>query len=382
MSAPALSPLPVGYQRFHRNPFVNYQLNRTHAEGYAREDDLKQAAAKIADFDDYVRELLAQADRAEREGRLQNAAAYVRSAEFFTPHRSPRKRAVYERFADLFDRAFAGEGVERVEVPFGESALPTSILRARGGSSHGTVLFHGGFDSLVEEFFCIWARLADAGFDVIAFDGPGQGGARALHGHVFDHDWEKPVRAILDHFELDQVTLIGMSMGGYWALRAAAFEPRVTRVIAWPPVYDWLVQLPGFVRPLVRWMLAWPGFLRWSIRLRARLSSTLRHIVAHTLYIQGDSQDPVDVVRWFLAMNARHLHSERVHAHVLLLCGENDGFQPPKLMRAQVRALTQAASVTTRVFTAQEHADQHCQMGNLELATRVATEWLVSGPGA
>jgi alpha-beta hydrolase superfamily lysophospholipase len=62
-----------------------------------------------------------------------------------------------------------------------------------GGPSRGTVLLHGGFDSLIEEFFAIWQRIAAAGFDVIAFEGPGQGGARALGGLTFDHDWEKPV---------------------------------------------------------------------------------------------------------------------------------------------------------------------------------------------
>ena len=61
---------------------------------------------------------------------------------------------------------------------------------------------------------------------------------------------------------------------------------------------------------------------------------------------------------------------------MLLLAGEHDAFQPPTLMHAQARALVNAASVTTRIFTAAEHADQHCQMGNLELATKVVIDWL------
>lgn len=52
----------------------------------------------------------------------------------------------------------------------------------------------------------------------------------------------------------------------------------------------------------------------------------------------------MDAVDWFLGMNADHLGSNRVTQDVLLLCGENDAFQPPVLMRAQVGALIGARS--------------------------------------
>ena len=51
--------------------------------------------------------------RADHEGRVANAAFYARAAEFFTPPRSTDKRRRYERFIDLFDRAFA-EGTHRI----------------------------------------------------------------------------------------------------------------------------------------------------------------------------------------------------------------------------------------------------------------------------
>ena len=115
--------------------------------------------------------------------------------------------------------------------------------------------------------------------------------------------------------------------------------------------------------------------MRWSVRIRARLAPTLRQVVEQTLYIVG-SDDPIAVVDWFLAMNADHLGSERVTQDVLLLCGEHDSFQPPSLARAQATALTAARSVSLRIFTRAENADQHCQMGNIDLACRVLTEWL------
>ena len=116
-------------------------------------------------------------------------------------------------------------------------------------------------------------------------------------------------------------------------------------------------------------------FMRWSVRTRARLVPTLRFVVDQTLYII-DSDDPADVVDWFLAMNPDHLASQRITQDVLLLCGEHDAFQPPALTRAQAEALNAARSVTVRMFTKAEHADQHCQIGNLDLACRVLTTWL------
>ena len=375
MSDGAVTRLPVGFERFHRRAFVNYQLNRAHALGYADREELRAAAASIDGRDDCVRVFDDLASAAERAGRLRHAASYQRIAEFFTPGTDPLKVARYLRYRALFDSGFADTGATREDVAYQGASLPAYRLAAHGGVSRGVVLLHGGFDSLIEEFFVIWERLAAAGFDVIAFDGPGQGGARALGGLTFDHDWEKPVAAILDHFGVDRASLVGISMGGYWALRAAGREPRIEGVVSWPPVYDWLHRVPPGVRNAARVMLRRRRFMRWNVRVRTRLVPTLRLVVDQALYLV-DSDDPMDAVDWFLGMNATHLGSDRVTQDVLLLCGEHDRFQPPVLTRAQQRALTNARSVEVRTFTAAEHADQHCQMGNLDLACRVVTDWL------
>ncbi|MFC7620259.1 alpha/beta hydrolase family protein [Microlunatus sp. GCM10028923] len=373
--------LPVGFERFHRQPFLNYQLNRAHGLGFARPADLRLAAARISRTAEAPRVFDALSAQAEAEERLRNATSYLRLAEFFTPPDSVERIGRYRRYRRLFDAAFAGLGFARHEVPYADGALP-AYRWPTTGPSRGTVLVHGGFDSLIEEFFVIWQRIAAAGFEVVAFEGPGQGGARRLSGLGFDHDWEKPVAAILDHFGLASAGIVGLSMGGYWALRAAAKEPRISRAVAWPPVYDWLQQVPGPVRPALRVMLARRGFMRQSVRLRARLFPALGFVVGQALY-NLDRDDPMDAVDWFLGMNAEHLGSDRITQDVLLLCGEHDTFQPPVLTRAQAEALVSARSVTVRVFTGAEHADQHCQLGNLDLACRVLTDWLRSpGPGS
>ncbi|MFI7582653.1 alpha/beta fold hydrolase [Kocuria sp. M1N1S27] len=375
MDDPDLVALPVGFVRFHRRAFINYQLNRAHALGFADRDELVEAAAHVRSMEDCAGVFEALSSRAADDARPRHAAGYARVAEFFTPPRSGEKVERYRRCRELYDIVFAGTPVVRHEIPCAGGTVPAYRLPATGPPTGSTVLLHGGFDSLIEEFFPLWQRVAAAGFDVIAFDGPGQGGARTLHGLTFDHDWEKPVGAVLDHFGLEQAALVGISMGGYWALRAAGHEPRIHRVVAWPPVYDWLHRLPPVLRGPTRTMARHRRFMRWSVRTRARLSPTLRVVVDQVLYML-DSHDPADVADWFLGMNAEHLDSGRVDQDVLLMCGEHDAFQPPALTRAQAGALTAARSVTTRMFTRAEHADQHCQMGNLELACQVLTAWL------
>ncbi len=367
--------LPIGFERFHKKQFINYQLNRAHSLGYGRRDEIVEAAGRVKGAADCVRVFDEVSMVASDEGRPANAACYTRVAEFFTAGESPAKVERYRRYRDLFDAATAGENVERHEVPYADRSLPAYVVRANGPVRHGTVLMHGGFDSLIEEFYAIWHRIAYAGFDVIAFDGPGQGGARRLSDLTFDHDWEKPVGAVLDYFAVERAALVGISMGGYWALRAAGREPRIDRVVSWPPVFDWLLRVPGMVRPLTKVMLDRRGFMRWSVRIRARLVPTLGLVVDQTLY-NIDSRDPYDVVRWFLGMNPGHLDSQRITQDVLVMVGEHDRFQSPKLAAAQVESLTSARSVTVRTFTEEEHADQHCQMGNLELACEVLTTWL------
>ena len=59
--------------------------------------------------------------------------------------------------------------------------------------------------------------MAEAGYEVIIFEGPGQGAAIRKHNLIFTHKWEQTVTAVLDHFDLrlSDVTLIGISLGGY-----------------------------------------------------------------------------------------------------------------------------------------------------------------------
>ncbi|MCC6496469.1 MAG: alpha/beta fold hydrolase [Propionibacteriaceae bacterium] len=373
--------LPVGYHRFARSRFVNYQLNRWYSLGFTRFDDVAEAGRRIRSFEDNARVFGSLAGAAEAEGRLRNAAFYYRAAEFLVDPADPAKLPLYQRFRETFDAGFIEEEIERELVPYGDGALSAARLTPRG-PARGTVVIHGGFDSFIEEFFCFWRFFRDLGYEVVAFDGPGQGASHRLHGVPHDHDWEKPVGRVLDHFGLEDVTLLGISFGGYWCVRAAAFDKRISRVIVHPPLFDLLAPYPPTVQGFLHWMVRHERFMAWSIRTRTALVPVLRHAVRNCLYITNQlDREPTVVVPWFLGMNAAHLHSELVDQHVLITVGAADRFQSPRLASLQAAALTNARSVTSRVFTSAENAQNHCQMGNLGLALSVMADWLEAHSG-
>lgn len=375
---------PVGYERFHRDPLFNFQLNRAYSFGYARFEDLETAGQRIVTFADWKATMLRLADEALAEERLVNAAFYTREAEIFTFADDPDKEPLYERFVELFDRAFADHPIRRCLVPYQGVSLSALVVEPEG-PPRGWILLHGGYDSFIEEFTSMMGSLAASGFRVIGFEGPGQGAVRRRAGLPLDFRWEGPVGAMLDHFGLDDVTLVGLSMGGYFALRAAAFEPRVSRVIASGHAYDyrkvapaaatWLLELfrdhlRELTNRLARWKIRRGGMEAWNIR--------------HMMYV-FDVDEPMAALDRAFAMNEANLHAGEVRQDVLLLVSREDRFIPFRLHAEQVRRLTAARSVTERVFTRAEHAQNHCQIGNLPLALEMMREWIerkMDGPAA
>jgi hypothetical protein len=67
--------------------------------------------------------------------------------------------------------------------------------------------------------------------------------------------------------------------------------------------------------------------------------------------------------------------SERVQQDVLLLAGARDHYVPLPQLWDQIRLLSNARSIAARVFTAQEQAQAHCQVGNLPLAIDTISDW-------
>jgi len=366
---------PVGYHQFHKKRLFNFQLNRWYSLGYAGFEDCVEAGRAVKTFDDWKREMLKLAEKAVAEGGLLRAAFYYRAAEFYLLAEVPEKELLYDEFSRLFYRATQNDKIERFSVPYQEGFLPVIKVHSVG-ERKGTLVMHGGFDSFIEEFYSMMRYFSERGYEVIAFDGPGQGAARRKYGLALDLEWEKPVKAVLDYFSFDRVTLLGISMGGWLCLRAAAFEPRITRVIATGHAIDYMKSMNSAFRAIHLWFFKHArGFMDKMAAKKFQGESIPAWAVKHMMYITK-KEKPMDALETYLLMNDRNIHSELVKQDVLILSGREDHFIPFKMHRKQLKALTRAKSVSERVFTKTDLAQNHCQIGNLGLALDVMADWI------
>ena len=208
-----------GFHAFHADANINYQLNRFLIAG--RENMFRAIGHQLSDFEDWQTEFLARAYECEAAGELDVAAQLYRAAEFFISPRNPERRRAYERFFDLFYRAHPELVAARIEIPYAGRRLHALRIRT-SGVARGTIVIHAGFDAYIEEFVDIGRFFGAAGYEVVMFDGPGQGTTLMRDGLPMTADWEKPVTATLDHLGIADATLLGISLGGCLALRAAA----------------------------------------------------------------------------------------------------------------------------------------------------------------
>ncbi|MEW6194261.1 MAG: alpha/beta fold hydrolase [Bacteroidota bacterium] len=368
---------PVGYYRFHKDQLFNFQLNRWYSLGYTKYEEMAEAGKKIKTFTDWKNEMLKPAEKAVDDELLLQAAFYYRAAEFYLLDETPEKEFLYEKFSELFYLAINDEKIERFNVPYQNVFLP-GLRVSPVGRIKSTIVIHGGFDSFIEEFYPMIKFFSNRDYEIIAFDGPGQGAARRKYGLALDLDWEKPVKTVLDYFQLDNVTLYGISMGGWLALRAAAFEPRISNVIANGHAIDYMQNMNSIYRSLHIWFIK--HFRDWMDRLAEKKflgekENVQTWMVKHLMYITKKDK-PMEALETYLSMNEQNIHSELVKQNVLLLAGEDDHFVPLRMLDLQVKALTNSKSVTKRIFTKNENASNHCQTGNIGLSLNVILDWI------
>lgn len=366
---------PVGYHEFHKDQLFNFQLNRWYSWGYASFEDMEEVGPKINNVEDWKNEMKKLAEKAVKEDRLMNAAFYYRAAEFYTFSDDPDKGILYDKFSDLFYSVFQSEGLERCKVPYKDGFLPV-IKTSPERKSKETIVLHGGFDSYIEEFYSWIGYFSNHGYEVIGFEGPGQGAARKKYGLPLDIEWEKPTGAVLDYFNLDDVVLLGISMGGWFCLRAAAFEPKITRVIAQGHAIDYM-KVPNIIAQ--KMMLFFVTYFRdWTnnMVLKSIKKGDIEGWTTGNLMYITDKKVPLDAMEIAFQMNEENIHSEMVKQDVLLLSGKEDHFIGVKLHQKQVDALINAKSVTDRVFTEEDQAQNHCQVGNEELALETMLKWI------
>lgn len=370
------------YYHFHDDIALNFQLNRVHTNSGCSVQELMKIAGKIKSYSDVTPVCLEYYKLAKNESRMLDALFYLRLAEFFCLTDHIKKKRLYDDFRQLFYKIFDDEKFIVHDVPYEDGALSVIECLPYHVEYKDTIVFHGGGDSFIEEFYTNVLALCDQGYRVIMFEGPGQGQPLYRYGLKMTHEWEKPVGAILDWFGLTDVTLMGISLGGFFAPRAAAFEKRITKVILWGVVYDFFECIYGRDK-MIRYY-----FINVLLKFKARRTINrmakkqinkrpeMKWIHEHSFFVHG-VDTAYDFMKKLKKYSTKDI-SHRVNQDVLIMMGKDDHIIPYQMYDKQRHAFINASSVKGRVFTREEHASSHCQVGNIGIAIEEITKWIES----
>ena len=201
---PFVTSPPVRTYDFLRDPTINFQLNRwVSLGGDPLLREIQAMLPRLSTLEGCRDEFSAASDRMLATGNQYEAAILARGADFFMVASDPRKWHLRKRFLTIVRAAWGVSEPDHVQ--FANGYLP--YYRFTPANPRGTIVLFGGFDSYIEEFFSIMMNLRDQGHDVVAFEGPGQGGALEDAGLAMTSDWQLPVGAIMDRLSLSGVTL-------------------------------------------------------------------------------------------------------------------------------------------------------------------------------
>ena len=215
-------------------------------------NDFARVTAPLERWDEWLGAWVANGDahaalarEAEAAGRARTAGeAWVQAAlsyhfgKFVWMVDPERHRAAADRAVAALREAhrLLDPTAERVEVPFDGGTMVATLRRPAGLDRPPLVLLLPGLDSTKEEFFRWEDVFLARGMATLSLDGPGQG-ETGYHTHI-RADYEVGPAAMLDHLssrddlDLERVGAAGVSLGGYYAQRAAAFEPRIKAACA------------------------------------------------------------------------------------------------------------------------------------------------------
>jgi pimeloyl-ACP methyl ester carboxylesterase len=365
------------FHPFHKDANINYQLNRFLIAGL--EDVYAEIGSHVKNLADWKKLFCEKAAAYEKEGNTDYAMGLYRAAEFFMNPSDPDRTLVIEKFLRFFYQSKAGKNLKQMSVPYENNHLHGFKLTP-SLSRKGIILIHGGFDSYIEEFYTLGAAFCEKGYEVILFDGPGQGSTLMFEKIPMTHEWEKPIAAVLDYIGEENVTLIGISLGGYLAIRAASLEKRIYRVIADDVMLDFFACVTSrrgkvaayLMRGLIKLRLAFVFNAVAGLMMKKDMYSQWG--IAQGMHVMG-CKTPYE---FFLKLKQYNGYtvSAKITGDVLIMAGIEDHFVPMTQFYKQLALLTGAKSVTGRIFTKHEQAQSHCQIGNLGLAANYMLGWI------
>ena len=361
------------YQHYLDNEQLNFQMNRFLEPYYFDQkvqQEIQRACQKIRTVEDWYNQWLKLGDFHKEIANNDLASAYYQLADFFLLETDKRKTQTYFLFKETFYKSIEGYPVELSEIPYQNTFLPTAVIRKPNASKW--LIFHGGFDSYLEELIRLSITYLDdlQDYNILMFEGPGQGGD-LKNGLVMTHKWEIPLKSILDCYNLEEISLIGMSLGGFLAMRAASQEKRIKKVIAFDTFYSMMdsfsMNIPSQLKQL-------PDLSQEKNRVianklidkYAKESIDLSFKINKAKEIFGKTSS-VEVLKAIENYSLDGLEKE-IKQKVLLLAGNADLYVPTYRTGFLQSKLINASKIETALFTAEDGGQYHCQVGNKKIA--------------
>jgi pimeloyl-ACP methyl ester carboxylesterase len=347
----------------------------------------------FAAWNSLAENVLAGAEASRAEGcRVSALSSCLRAANYFRAAYTfligapvdPRVVEAYRRHRAAFESAAAlmSPAAERIAIPYAGATLHGYLFRAIDGDTpRPTLIVNGGYDSTAEEaYFFSGAAAVARGYTCIVFDGPGQGEAIVEDGMVFRPDWEAVIGPVVDfaitrpEVDASKIALLGISFGGYLALRAASGEPRLAACIADPGEFSLLEEFKSRVPAFIARQL--PDGKPFALALLNRiLTRRLRHTTAGWGLRRGMWVHGVNSPLAYVKLTQDYTlegRVEKIRCPTLICSAENDE------IGVTARKLYDALSCEKAfiAFTAKEGAGEHCEVGARSVFNQRAFDWL------
>jgi hypothetical protein len=220
-------------------------------------------------FQALARQVSQLADQELKAGHQVSArSAYLRAAGYYdlclyfvlaTTARE-QEADVYAATHACWDRAarLSTPPCEPVRIPYEGSWMPGYLLKPDDRPvCRPTIVLNNGSDTTSIDIYLFGGAAAlERGYNALIFDGPGQGTMLFQRQIPYRADWENVITPVVDYLrsrpdvDPDRIALLGLSMCGEAAIRAAAFEHRLAAVIADPGVVNAWLSWPDSITGL------------------------------------------------------------------------------------------------------------------------------------
>ena len=220
--------------------------------GLSRWEDWCEAwSARAAIHEGLGRQALAEGCKVSAGEHLTRAAVLYHFGKFMFVHDLEQMKRAHAKVIECRGLAlplvrYPGE---RVEIPYQGKRLAGTLRKPEGSNKPPVVIMCVGLDSTKEEMDGYENIFLARGMATLAFDGPGQG--EAEYDIPIRGDYEVAVAAVADYVESRKdvdparIGLWGVSLGGYYSARAAAFEKRLKACISLSGPYNWVETFDG-----------------------------------------------------------------------------------------------------------------------------------------